>query len=67
MTGPYLPIEILVIKYTTTVRNKFNTLQEISVRHTPSKEYEYIITAHMKVATESILTKPRTKCRVPWE
>ena len=54
-------------KQTVTVRNKFDTLREISERHTLNNEYEYLVTAHMKAATECIPIKPKVKCKVPSE
>ena len=54
-------------KYTLTVRNKFDTLQEISEANTLNDEYENFVTSHMEAAAECILTKPRVKCRVPSE
>ena len=55
-------------KYTVTVRNKFDALQEISETYTPNDKYKNFITAHPKAAAaECISTKPRAKCRVPWE
>ena len=54
-------------KYTITLRNKFNALQEISETLTPNSEYENFINAHMETAVECIPTKLRTKHRVPWE
>ena len=47
MTGPHLPISN---KYTVTVRNKFDTLQETRESHAPDDEYEYFVTAHIKAA-----------------
>ena len=44
-----------------TVRNKFDTLQEISEKHTLNDEYENFITAHMETAAKCIPTKPRAK------
>ena len=49
-----------------TVRNKFNTLQGTSERHTPHDKYGNFITAHLEERAECILTKTRAKCRVPW-
>ena len=49
-----------------TVKNKFDTLQEISERHTSNDEYKNFIT-HLEAAAECILTKPRAKCRIPQE
>ena len=51
-------------KYSVTVRNKFNTLQDISERHTPEKK---IVSANIEATAECIATKPRPKCRVLWE
>ena len=42
----------------------FNTLQETSKRLNLNDEYEIFVTTH---AAECILTKARTKCKVPWE
>ena len=50
-----------------TVRNKFDTLQEISERHTPNDEYKNFITALIEMVAECTLTKSRAKCRVPRE
>ena len=54
-------------QYMVTVRNKLDTLKETSERHYPNDEYENFVTAHTEEAAEYILTKPRTKCRIPWE
>ena len=54
-------------KYMVTIKNKFDTLQEVSETHTPIEEYENFVTVHIKVAAECIPTKPRAKCRVPYE
>ena len=43
-----------------------DTFQETSERHTPN-EYENVVTAHIEAAAKCIPTKPRGKCRVPWE
>ena len=48
-----------------TVRNKFDSLQETSGRHTPNDKYENLVTTYMEVATECILNKQRAKYRVP--
>ena len=53
--------------YLVTVRNKFDTLQETSERHTPNDEYENFATTHIEAAAEWIQTKPSAKCRVLWE
>ena len=49
------------------VKTKFDTLQETSERHTLSDEDEIFVTTHMEAVAECIPTKPRVKCRVPWE
>ena len=54
-------------KYTETLWNKFDTLQEISETHTPNDKYKIFVTAHMKAAAEFLLTKPVVICKVPWE
>ena len=53
-------------KYTLTLRNKFNALQEISETPTPNEKYEDFVNAHLEVAAECIPTKQRAKPRVPW-
>ena len=50
-----------------TIGNKFDTLQDISERHTLNDKYENFVTAHMEAAADCIPTKPRSKCRVLWE
>ena len=62
MIAPHLPIEILAIKYTVTVRKKFNTLQETSERHTPNDEYENLVIALMETEAECISTNQSAKC-----
>ena len=52
-------------KHMTTLRNKFNALQEIYEALTPNDEYENFIKAHMEAAAECIPTKLRAKHRVP--
>ena len=54
-------------KYTLTLRNKFNALQEISETPTPNNEYQNFINAHLEVAAECIATKQRAKPRVSGE
>ena len=55
-------------KYTLTLRNKFDALQEISHTPTPNDEYENFVIVHLEVAAaECIPTKQRAKPRVPWE
>ena len=44
-------------KYTLTLRNKFDALQEISETLTPNVEYENFVNAHIEAATECIPTK----------
>ncbi len=44
-----------------TVRNKFNTLQEIAETHTSNEEYKNFVNANMETAAECIPTKPRDK------
>ena len=66
MTGPCLTIDISD-KYTLTLRNKFNALQEISETSTLNDKYANFVNTHIEVATECIPTKQRAKPRVPWE
>ena len=54
-------------KYTITLRNKFNALQEIPLTLTSYDEYGNFVNAHMDAAAECIPTKQRAKHRVPWE
>ena len=54
-------------KYTITLRNKFDGLQEISETVTPNDEYENFVNAHMEAAAECIPTKLRAKHRVSLE
>ena len=49
------------------VRNTLDILKEISETHTLNGEYVNLVTAHMEVAAEHIPSKPKAKCRVPWE
>ena len=37
-----------------TVRNKFDTFQEIAERHTPNVEYENFVTTYIEAAVECI-------------
>ena len=48
------------------LRNRFDALQKTEKR-TPNDDYENFVNAHLKAAVKCILTKPRTKFRVPWE
>ena len=54
-------------EYTVTLRNKYDTLQEISETPTPNDEYENFINAHLEEAAECKATKQRAKPKVPWE
>ena len=54
-------------QYMVTVRNKSDTLEETSERHTPNDKYENFLSAQIEVAAKCILTTPRTKCRLYWE
>ena len=54
-------------KYTLVLRNNYDALQEQPKTHTPNKEYENVVNAHLEAAAEFIPTKQRTKYRVPWE
>ena len=46
----------IISRYTATVRNKFDTLQEKSERHTPNEKYESFLTANLEAAAEFMLT-----------
>ena len=46
MTGPHLPIQILAINMVA-VRNKYDTLQEISKIYTLNDKYKNFIPAHI--------------------
>ena len=67
MTGHLLNNRDIRDKYTLTLRNKFDALQEISETPTPNYEYGNFVNAHLEAAAEYIPTKPRAKPRVPWE
>ena len=54
-------------KYTLTLRNKFDALQEISETSTLNDEYDNFANAHLEAAAECIPTKQRAKPKVPWE
>ena len=54
-------------KYTLTLRNNFDALQEISETLTLNDEYENFVNALLEAAAKCIPTKQRAKCRVPWE
>ena len=53
--------------YSATVRNKFDTLQDTSGRHTPNDEYENFVTVLLKVEAECTPTNQSAKCTVPRE
>ena len=46
------------------VRNKFDTLPEISESHIPNDEYETFVNSHIEAASGCIPIEPRAKCRV---
>ena len=48
-------------KYTLTLRNKFNALQEISETPTLNDEYENFLNAQLEAVAEFIPTKQRVK------
>ena len=54
-------------KYTLTLRNKFDVLQEILETPTPNDEYENFVNAHLEAAAECIPTKQSVKPRIPWK
>ena len=54
-------------RYTLTLRNNFDALQEILETLTPNDDYENVLYAHLEAAAECIPTKQREKPRVPWE
>ena len=54
-------------QYTVTVRNKFDTIWEISKWYTPNDEYENFYTTHIETVAVCIPTKPRAKYKVRWE
>ena len=54
-------------KYVLELSNRFETLQEKTEKGTPNDEYENFVDALLEAASKCILTKPRTKYRVPWE
>ena len=53
-------------KYTLTLRNKFDALEEKTETHTPNDEYKNFVNAHLEAVAECIPTKQRAKPRVPW-
>ena len=52
-------------KYTITLRNKFNTLQEVSKTLTLNDEYENFVNAHIEAATGFVPTKISAKQKSP--
>ena len=54
-------------RYTITVRNKFDSLQQIADDHTPNTTYDNFVVAHSEAAADCIPLKPKAKRRVPWE
>ena len=50
-----------------TLRNKFDALQEKTETHTPNEECENFVNAHLEAAAECIPTKQRAKPRDPWQ
>ena len=54
-------------KYVLELRNRFETLQEKTVKGTPKHGYENFINVHLEAAAKCIPTKPRTKYWVPCE
>ena len=50
-------------QYMVTVRNKFDTLQEIFERHISNDQYENSVTAHVEAAVECILIKSRANVK----
>ena len=49
-------------------KNKFDTPQDTSERHTPNNEHENFVTTHIEAATaEYIPFKQRAKSKVLWE
>ena len=48
-------------KYTITLKNKFDALQEITETLTPNDEYENFANVHMEAAAECISSKLRAK------
>ena len=54
-------------KYELQLRNRFEKLQEKTEKGTPNDEYENFVNALIEAAAKCILTKPKTKYRVPWE
>ena len=57
----------IIDKYTLTLRNIFDALQEISETLTLNDKYKNFINAHTEAVAECIPTKPRAKSRDPRE
>ena len=49
------------------LRNKYDAQQKKTETHTPNKEFENFVNAHLEAAAEFIPTRQRIKPRVPWE
>ena len=56
---PLLNNKVISHKYTLTLRNKFDALQEISESPTANDEYENFVNAHLEAAAECMPTKQR--------
>ena len=54
-------------RYTLTVRNKFDNIQETSKKYTPSDGYENFDTAHLEAAVTYVASKSRAKYKASWE
>ena len=52
-------------KYTLSLRNEFNALQEISETLTPNDQFENFVSTHIEAAAECIPIKQRAKTRDP--
>ena len=57
----------IIDKYTLTLRNDFDAVQEISETTSPINEYENFVNVHVEAAGERIPTKQIVKPRVTWE
>ena len=49
------------------LRNKFDALREKIEIRTPNDKYDNFVYAHIEAAAKCLITKLRTKSRVPWE
>ena len=54
-------------KYVLALRNKFDALREKIEIRTPNDKYDNFVYAHIEAAAKCLITKHRTKSRVPWE